>query len=215
MNRVFAVLGLGLLAPITFAAAPPALSAFTDGLQGLDGRFVQRVFDADGKLTEQTQGRVALAAPRQFRWEYEGDFPQLIVADGDHVWVYDPDLEQVQVRKQALEEQHSPLAALVDPAELERQFTASVVSPEDGLEWVLLEPKTDDAQIESARLGFKGHDLARMIMQDALGQTTEIAFQGWKRNPAFGVGTFVFTPPPGTDVVGERVENAEISPLRD
>lgn len=208
------LLPLLLLAPLAHAA-PPALEGFTAGLQGLDGRFVQRVFDADGKLTEETQGRVALAAPRQFRWEYDEPYPQLIVADGDHVWVYDPDLEQVQVRKQALEEQHSPLAALVDPGELDRQFKVAAAPAEGGLEWVVLVPKSDDAQIESARLGFKGPDLARMTMQDALGQTTEIAFQGWKRNPVFATGTFGFTPPAGTDVVGEMVESAEVSPVRD
>jgi outer membrane lipoprotein carrier protein len=215
MNRFLAAIGLALLAPLSFAATPPALASFTEDLRGLDGRFLQRVFDADGQLTEETQGRVALAAPRQFRWEYEGDFPQLIVADGDHVWIYDPDLEQVQVRKQALEEQHSPLAALVDPEELERQFRVTAAPFEAGLDWVVLTPKADDAQIESARLGFKGGELARMTLQDALGQTTEIAFRDWRRNPEFAVGTFGFTPPAGVDVVGELIDSAEVTPIRD
>jgi outer membrane lipoprotein carrier protein len=209
-----ASLALVLIAPFA-QAAPPAMAAFTEGLKGLDGRFVQRVFDADGRMTEETGGRVALSAPRQFRWEYADPFPQLIVADGDHVWVYDPDLEQVQVRKQALEEQQSPLAALVDPAELDRQFTVSEAPPEGGLAWVVLTPKSDDAQIESARLGFKGADLARMTMQDALGQRTEIAFQGWRRNPSFAADTFRFTPPAGVDVVGEMAESAEVTPIAD
>jgi outer membrane lipoprotein carrier protein len=215
MTRFLAALGLALLPPLGLAATPPVLAGFTDGLRGLDGRFVQRVFDADGQLTEESQGRVALAAPRQFRWEYEGDFPQLIVADGDQVWIYDPDLEQVQVRKQALEEQHSPLAALVDPAELDRQFRVTAAPSEGGLDWVMLAPKADDAQIENARLGFKNGELARMTLQDALGQTTEIAFQHWRRNPEFAVGTFGFTPPPGVDVVGEMIDSAEVTPIED
>ena len=209
-----ASLVLVLAAPLA-QAAPPAMAAFTDGLKGLDGRFVQRVFDADGRLTEETDGRVALAAPRQFRWEYADPYPQLIVADGDHVWVYDPDLEQVQVRKQALEEQQSPLAALVDPGELERQFTVAEAPAADGLAWVVLTPKSEEAQIASARLGFRGADLARMTMQDALGQRTEIVFEGWRRNPAFAADTFRFTPPAGVDVVGEMAETAEVTPIRD
>lgn len=209
-----AALVLLSIAPLA-QAAPPAMEAFTDGLKGLDGRFVQRVFDADGRLTEESEGRVALSAPRQFRWEYAEPFPQLIVADGDHVWVYDPDLEQVQVRKQALEEQQSPLAALVDPAELDRQFTVAEAPAAEGLAWVVLTPKSKEAQIESARLGFKGADLARMTMQDALGQRTEIAFEGWRRNPAFATETFRFTPPAGVDVVGEMAESAEVTPIRD
>lgn len=210
-----ALFGLALLAPLAHAATPVALSDFTSGLQGLDGRFVQRVFDADGRLTEETQGRVALSAPRQFRWEYAEPFPQLIVADGDHVWVYDPELEQVQVRKQALEEQQSPLAALVDPAELDRQFSVAAAPAEGGLAWVVLTPRSKEAQIESARLGFQGTELARMTMQDALGQRTEIAFEAWRRNPAFADGTFRFTPPEGVDVVGEMAERAEVTPIRD
>ncbi len=196
-------------------ASRTVLDGFSAGLKGLDGRFTQRVFDADGQLSEETKGRVALSAPRQFRWEYEPPFPQLIIADGDHVWIYDPDLEQAQVRKQSHEEQQSPLAALIDPAELERQFTVSSGPNKDGLQWVVLTPKDDEAQIESARLGFAGKELSRMTMSDVLGQRTEIVFEAWQRNPAFAVGTFAFTPPPGVDVVGEKVESAEVYRVRD
>lgn len=191
------------------------LDGFSAGLKGLDGRFTQRVFDADGQLDEETRGRVALSAPRQFRWEYGPPFPQLIVADGDHVWIYDPDLEQAQVRKQSHEEQQSPLAALIDPAELERQFTLSIGPHADGLQWVVLTPKDEEAQIESARLGFAGKELSRMTMSDVLGQRTEIEFEAWQRNPAFAIGTFAFTPPPGVDVVGEMAESAEVYPISD
>lgn len=208
------VLGGGLAVA---ANAPRAtLEGFSAGLQGLDGRFEQRVFDTEGRMTEETQGRVALSAPRQFRWEYEEPFPQLIVADGDHVWVYDPDLEQVQVRIQSHEEQQSPLTVLIDPSELERQFKVSAGDGEGGLEWVVLTPKDEEnAQFASARLGFKGQTLERMQMRDALGQRTEMSFSGWKRNPTFATGTFAFTPPEGVDVVGETAESADVFPIKD
>jgi outer membrane lipoprotein carrier protein len=200
------------------AATSPSvlMEGFSAGLSGLDGRFVQRVFDADGQLTEESQGRVALATPRQFRWEYEDPFPQLIVADGDHVWVYDPDLEQVQVRIQSHEEQQSPLAVLIDPSELERQFDLAGDAESDGLQWVVLTPKkTEEAQFASARLGFAGASLERMQMRDALGQRTEMVFSQWQRNPTFAAGTFAFTPPEGVDVVGEMAESAEVHPIKD
>jgi outer membrane lipoprotein carrier protein len=203
-----------LAAPALSLAAPSALDAFSRGLKGLDGRFEQHVYDADGQLTEETRGRVALAAPRQFRWEYEAPFPQLIVADGDHVWIYDPDLEQVQVRIQSHEEQQSPLTVLIDPTELERQFVVKPAAPAGGLEWVELIPREkDDAQFASARLAFDGEALVRMEMRDALGQRTEISFREWRRNPAFAAGTFSFTPPAGVDVVGEQAESAEVFPV--
>jgi outer membrane lipoprotein carrier protein len=207
-----------LLLPALASAAPPsaALARFSQDLKGLDGRFVQRVFDAEGQLTEETTGRVALSAPRQFRWEYEAPFPQLIVADGDHVWVYDPDLEQVQVRIQSHEEQQSPLTVLIDPSELDRQFLVAAAPDSDGLSWAVLTPrKAEEAQFASARLGFAGDALARMEMKDSLGQRTEISFEGWRRNPAFAADTFRFTPPAGVDVVGETADAAEVYPVRD
>lgn len=214
---LLATLALTSIASSALAADPRAvLESFTRDLKGLDGRFVQRVFDANGELTEETRGRVALSAPRQFRWEYEAPFPQLIVADGDHVWVYDPDLEQVQVRKQSHEEQQSPLTALIDPTELERQFSVTGADAKDGLDWVVLTPKDPEtAQIASARLGFANGGLGRMEMSDALGQRTEIAFDGWRRNPGFAADTFRFDPPTGVDVIGEMAESAEVYPIAD
>lgn len=219
MRTPFRFAGLALAATLSagaHAADPRAtLSQFTDGLQGLDGRFVQRVYDGHDQLTEESQGRVALSAPRLFRWEYADPFPQLIVADGDHVWIYDPDLEQVQVRPQSHEEQQSPLAALIDPGELDRQFKVSDGGPGQGVDWVVLTPKGEDAQFDSARLGFAGGQLQRMEMTDSLGQRTEIAFEGWKRNPAFAGDTFRFDPPAGVDVIGEVNRGAEVTPLAD
>ena len=102
-------LGTALLAGNAFAGARDELKSFASGLKGLDGQFTQQVYDAKGKLKESSSGRVALSAPRLFRWEYAKPYPQLIVADGKKVWVYDPDLQQVTVRDQGSEEQNSPL----------------------------------------------------------------------------------------------------------
>lgn len=225
--RAFFVIGafpmlratLCCLAAFTFAgsalAADPrvTLAGFTQGLQGLSGQFQQRVFDAEGRMTEDSRGQIALSVPRQFRWEYETPFPQLIVADGDKVWIYDPDLEQVQVRPQGAEEQQSPLTALVDPAELDRQFTVSDEGEDEGVVWVGLEPKGEDAPFSRARLGFAGSQLVSMEMTDGLGQRTRIAFSGWQRNPAFKAGTFRFVPPPEVDVIGDMGDAAQAFPL--
>ncbi|MCX7555453.1 outer membrane lipoprotein carrier protein LolA [Xanthomonadaceae bacterium JHOS43] len=201
----------------TAAARDPraTLSEFTQGLEGLSGRFEQHVFDPGDRLNEESRGSISLAVPRQFRWEYETPFPQLIVADGQKVWIYDPDLEQVQVRPQGAEEQQSPLTALIDPSELDRQFTVSDEGDEEGLVWVGLEPKGEDAPFSRARLGFSGDELARMEMTDALGQRTRITFSGWQRNPAFDAGTFRFVPPPGVDVIGDMAEAAQAFPVGD
>lgn len=190
---------------VAHASGRESLDAFTKGLKGLEGQFSQQVFDSKGKRKESSSGRVALSAPRLFRWEYLKPYPQLIVADGKKVWVYDPDLKQVSVRAQGEEEQNSPLAALIDPQRLDRDFNVKNADPKDGLEWLELTPKQDEnAGFQNARLGFDKRGLARMQILDALGQRTEISFTGWKRNPAFSAKTFRFTPPKGADVVGAQ-----------
>ena len=203
----------------SFANAGPRedFAHYTQGLKGLDGKFEQKVFDANGRLKEDSSGKVALSAPRLFRWEYQKPNPQLIVADGDHVWVYDPDLEQVTVKNQSSEEQQSPLTVLIDPTEMDRRYVLGDAGSSDGLKWISLAPKKkgDDAEFKVAMLGFNGDSLQRMKLTDNLGQRTEIAFSEWRRNPAFAKDQFKFTPPKGVDIVGEVGKSAEVHPLKD
>ena len=185
------------------AGARDDLDAFTKGLKGLQGGFAQTVYAPDGAKKESSSGRVSLSAPRLFRWEYVKPYPQLIVADGKTVWVYDPDLKQVTRRAQDATESNSPLAALVDPARLDKDYIVAEAGTDAGFDWLTLTPRDkDNAGIASARLGFDGNGLSRMTFTDALGQRTEITFAKWKRNPAFVSGTFTYSPPAGVDVVG-------------
>ncbi|KAF1703412.1 outer membrane lipoprotein chaperone LolA [Pseudoxanthomonas suwonensis] len=201
-----AALGLGLaLAVPAFAGARDELNRFTGGLKGLEGSFEQQVFDANGRSKERSSGIVAVSAPRLFRWEYKKPFAQLIVADGQKVWVYEPDLQQATVKAQGEEERNSPLVALFEPARLDRQFDVSEEAvPSEGLQWLTLTPKIDtEASFQMARLGFGPQGLSRMQVVDLVGQKTEIRFDAWKRNPSFAAGTFKFVPGKGVDVVGE------------
>lgn len=193
-----------LFAGSAFAGAREDLGSFTKGLKGLDGQFAQQVFDTSGKLKESSSGQVALSAPRLFRWEYVKPYPQLIVADGKKVWVFEPDLQQVSVRPQGVEEHNSPLAALIDPSKLDAMFVVKDSGSNGGLNWLALEPKNPgDASFRSAKLGFNASGLAKMEIVDALGQKTEISFSGWKRNPSFPATTFKYSPAKGVDVIGE------------
>jgi outer membrane lipoprotein carrier protein len=196
------------------ASARQQMTSFTQGVKGIEARFEQRVFDGNGHQTERSAGVVKLSAPRQFRWEYQTPSPQLIVADGDHIWIYDPELQQVTVRNQSFEEQTSPLAVLIDPTELDRQFNVSEGGKAEGMDWLVLAPKkAEDAPFAKAKLGFGAAGLVRMELDDALGQHTVIGFSGWNRNPKFASNLFSFTPPKGADVVGDTGEPAQVTPL--
>jgi outer membrane lipoprotein carrier protein len=209
MNKAGMKLATSILTTALLLAATAAnaggrdqLNTFTKGLKGLDGQFSQQVFDARGKQKENSTGRVALSAPRLFRWEYVKPYPQLIVADGKTVWVHDPDLQQVSKRPQGVEEANSPLAILLDPSRLDRDFAVKDTGTSAGVEWLQLTPKQADAPFKSAKLGFAKGALAQMEYIDATGQRTKIAFSGWKRNPAFAKNTFVYVPAKGVDVIG-------------
>lgn len=204
MRKLLAAgLAAALFSNLAVAGARADLAAFTKGLKGLEGQFSQQVYDANGKRKEASSGNLALSAPRLFRWEYVKPYPQLIVADGKTVWVFDPDLQQVTKRPQGVEEQNSPLAALIEPAKLDRDFVVKELGDDGGLHWLQLTPRAGaEASFQSARLGFGAQGLARMRVVDALGQRTEISFQGWKRNPAFEASRFRYVPPKGVDVVG-------------
>ena len=167
------------------------------------------------KSTARIRGELALKAPRQFRWDTVAPYAQLIVADGEKVWIYDADLEQVSVRAQGTEEAHSPLTVLTDLSQLDRDFATSEQGERDGLSWLRLKSKDKDPQFAYADLGFDATGLARMQFEDTLGGKTEIRFSDWKRNGPLPADAFRFTPPAGVDVVGDPTPTAEAHPVKD
>jgi len=199
------------------AATGPArsrLDAFAAGLHSLTGHFSQTLTNANGQEAKTSSGTLALEAPREFRWDTLAPYKQTIVADGGRVWMYDPDLEQVTVRKQNTEEAHSPLTVLTDLKQLDREFKASERGERDGLVWLRLTSTSKDPQFAYVDLGFDDKGLARMAFRDQLGSTTDISFSDWQRNPSLPVGSFTFVPPKGADVIGD-VPDIAIQPIRD
>jgi outer membrane lipoprotein carrier protein len=205
MKRLLLAATLSLLSLPAFAAgtARDRLDAFAKGMHSLAGRFSQTMSNANGDPGKTSSGTMALQAPRQFRWETTAPYKQTIVADGSRVWLYDPDLEQVTVRKQSSEEAQSPLTVLTDLSLLDKDFKVTEQGEHDGLQWLRLTSTGKDPQFEYADLGFDDSGLARMAFRDQLGNTTQISFAGWKRNANPPDGTFTFVPPPGTDVIGD------------
>ena len=211
--------------PLLFAAlctsasatesARAKLDTFAKDLRSVSAHFEQQAFDPKGGAGKASHGDHALKAPRQFRWDTVAPYKQLIVADGEKVWIYDADLEQVSVRAQGTEEAHSPLTVLTDLSQLDRDFATSEQGERDGLSWLRLKSKDKDPQFTYADLGFDATGLARMQFEDTLGDKTEIRFSDWKRNPPLAADAFRFTPPKGVDVVGDPTPAAEAHPVKD
>jgi outer membrane lipoprotein carrier protein len=212
MNRLRYVALAGMFAlsivSLAQAATGPArakLDAFAQGLHAISGHFSQTLTDPSGK-TQTSNGTLVLEAPHQFRWDTLAPYKQTIVADGSRVWLYDPDLEQVTVRKQDTEEAHSPLTVLTDLKQLDKDFTVTEQGEKDGLVWLRLTSSGQDPQFSYADLGFDANGLARMQFKDQLGAITDIHFSNWQRNPTIPPQDFNFTPPKGADVIGDLPE---------
>ena len=196
------------------ADARARLEAFANGLDALSGEFTQTTSDANGEVQEESRGTLALAAPRQFRWQYQDPFPQLIVADGNDVWIYDQDLDQVTVRNQSTEESQSPLTVLVDLSQLDRDYVVQNLKDRDGLSWLGMTSRAKEPPFKRIEIGFDGQGPKHMLLEDLLGNRTEWTFSAWQRNPKLAADTFRFSPPEGVDVIGEPTRAAEAIPLQ-
>ncbi|MGH8585941.1 MAG: LolA family protein [Gammaproteobacteria bacterium] len=186
------------------ATAP--LDEFLKGLVRLKARFEQVLLDEQGVKRERSRGTFYLSRPGRFRWDYESPYQQSIVADGQRVYVYDKDLEQVTVKPLQKALGSTPALLLDGEVNLEERFVVSRGAPAEGLAWLDLGPKDARAARESGgyaqiRLGFAGPRLKRMDLRDNLNQTTRIEFKNAERNPSLDPSLFTFTPPPGVDVL--------------
>ena len=217
MSRFFLILlALASTGAVAADTARGRMQAFARNLDAVTAAFEQSVTGAKGARGEPSRGTLALKAPRQFRWQTTSPFEQTIVADGRRVWVYDPDLMQASVRSQSSEEAQSPLTVLTDLSRLDADFTTSEAGERDGLAWLRLVSKAAEPEFAYAELGFDASDrLLRMRFEDALGNTTEIRFSDWQRNPKLTAEPFSFVPPKGVDVVGDPGDDAEVIPLKD
>ena len=185
------------------AGAIDQLHEFLKSTRTLKADFAQAVIGKSGRKPQQSSGVVAISRPGKLRWEIQKPYPQLIVGDGEKIWIHDPELQQVTVRKAGQAIGGSPAALLAGSNDLEKNFTLKESGESEGLAWVEAIPKASDSGFESVRLGFSGSDLKAMELHDSFGQTTLIRFSKLERNPALAAGIFKFTPPAGVDVVGE------------
>lgn len=201
--RLCAVLALLLFSlPLHAQTAREQLDRFSDGLESLRASFSQVVVSADGQLQDSSEGRVWLSRPDRFRWEYGGDFPELVVADGSRIWIHDEMLEQVTVKDQAAASLDSPLALLTDPDKLDVKFEVREVGATDEAALLELRARSMETEFERFLLGMADDQIVLMILEDAFGLRTQIRFTQLERNPQLEPGLFEFTPPEGADVIG-------------
>lgn len=194
---------LTLSVPGQAADGKVRLDAFFKGLKTMRAEFVQTLVDAEQRVMEQSEGVLLLSRPGRFRLDYSKPYSQLYVADGQKVWMYDKDLEQVTVRSQDEALGSTPAMLLTGSEPLERSFILQELGDHEGFTWIDLKPREKDATFAYIRLALEGDVIRAMEMVDNFGQMTRLFFHTVSRNPPVEAGAFRFTPPPGVDVVGE------------
>ncbi|MBL8478016.1 MAG: outer membrane lipoprotein chaperone LolA [Sterolibacteriaceae bacterium] len=191
---------------VSFAPAQAAgldqLKNFLETHRSARGVFTQTVIARSGKKPQQSAGIFALQRPGKFRWSYEEPYKQLLVSDGNKLWSYDPDLNQVAVKKLGAAFGASP-AALLAGKDLDRHFELSEGTPADGLEFVEAKPRGGDASFERVRIGLAANRPVSMEIHDSFGQVTMLQFTRFEANPQLSDSLFRFVAPAGADVVGE------------
>lgn len=186
------------------ASAIDRFKTFVRATQSARAEFEQKVYDRGGKLTQESKGTFVFQRPGLFRWVYAKPVDQVIVGDGERVWIHDRDLNQVTVRKLSAALGSTPAALLAGSADIEKAFELSDGGSRDGLEWLEAKPREREAGFERVRMGFDADGLRAMELMDHFGQTTRLRFSNLVRNPKVDRSEFRFEPPKGADVLGEK-----------
>lgn len=202
MVRMVLLIVLSLSGLIPAHADVAQVEAYFAGLKALSADFSQTVYDAHGKVVEQASGHMYMERPRRFRWEYRKPYPQLVVADGERVWLYDKSLQQITVEPLDKALGATPLALLSGAEGLSKVFKIRAMAAKGQLSWYQLSPRVKQQRLQALRVGFDAGQLRVLEMGDALNRRTRIALDHVQRNPNLNPDLFHFTPPPGVDVVG-------------
>jgi len=210
--QFLAVVLLSLVAPVVHADAVATLEQFVRQVTSARAEFSQTVTaptrDGQAARSKTSSGTFEFARPNRFRFVYRKPFDQTIVADGQTLWLFDADLNQVTARKQAQVLGSTPaalIAAAPDLRAVKAEFVLEAGADKDGLQWVVATPRVKDGQLQSVRVGLRQGasvpSLAALEIVDSFGQRSMLTFSAFEINPVLGPATFVFKPPAGADLI--------------
>ena len=194
---------LGEQTPI---AGRDTLRLFLNEVSNYTARFEQALYDEYGELLEESSGTVILAKPGKFRWEYLEPYSQQIISNGELLWIYDEDLLQVSISKIAQGDEQSPLALLVNGADIEKSYLVEALPRDDELRWLRLTPKLADSEYQRVEIGVTDVDVVRMRLHDNLNQVTDLSFIDADKETQVNAAIFEFIIPAGVDVVNGLTE---------
>ncbi len=197
---IISLLGLSSV----FATPASDVTALLNQTHTMQANFKQVTYDNHQKAIQNATGRMALSRPGKFRWEVLKPVPQLIIANQNKLWIYDPDLQQVTIRalQQAAGESPALLLSHVDNT-LENDYNVTELSQDAGVRWFSLKAKQKENMFGNVELGFNQANLQQMRLKDNLGHTTTVDFKNITANANLPTNLFTFKTPAGVDVIDE------------
>jgi len=186
------------------AGAVAALRDFLAQTRTAQGEFTQQVTRGKSAIAPPSSGTFSFERPGRFRWTYLKPYEQVLVADGERLFLYDKDLNQVTVKKISAALPASPASILFGGNEFERDFVVSDAGVRDGMDWLTATPRAKDSQFERIEIGWRDGVPAAMVIADSFGQVSRLAFGRFDRNARVDAQLFRFVPPAGADVIEER-----------
>jgi outer membrane lipoprotein carrier protein len=185
------------------AAALDQFRSFVASTRTARGEFSQRLVKNDGgtaRVSNPSTGTFEFSRPGKFIWIYKKPYEQHLQADGDKLYIYDKDLNQVTVRKLGNALGSSPAAILFGSNDLEKNFTLKDAGARDGMEWLQATPKAKDTTFDQIGIGLRDGVPAAMELRDSFGQVSLLTFTKFEKNPTLPDSQFHFTTPKGADV---------------
>ena len=191
------------LPALAHASALDQFKSFVSSTKAARGEFVQRQVKSVGsgeKVANSSTGTFVFARPGKFIWTYQKPYEQLLQADGQKLYIYDKDLNQVTVKQLGDALGSSPAAILFGSNDLEKNFTLKEAGARDGLEWLEATPKMKDTTFDRIGIGLKDGVPQAMELQDSFGQLSVLTFRKFEKNPPLAAEQFRFVVPKGADV---------------
>nr|WP_314862118.1 outer membrane lipoprotein chaperone LolA [uncultured Undibacterium sp.] len=208
MHRIsISAVALGLMFAGLSAAQASAIDQFRSFIvnnKTAKGEFLQvQMKTANGvsKIGKSSSGTFRFARPGKFIWTYIKPYEQVLQADGDNLYLYDKDLNQVTIKKLGNAIASSPAAILFGNVDLDKNFVMKDVGVKQGVEWLEATPKTKDSQFETIGIGMKDGVPVGMELRDSFGQLSLVTLKNFEKNPAFATDQFKFVVPQGAEVL--------------
>ncbi|MCY1405420.1 Outer-membrane lipoprotein carrier protein [compost metagenome] len=203
MLLIAALTFAGVQAHADDAVAAQRLSELLSKAQTMTARFSQLTLDGSGTRLQETAGQLSLKRPGLFRWHTDAPQEQLLISNGEKVWLFDPDLEQVTIQK--LDQRLTQTPALLLSGDTSKIHESFDITRKEGGNVVdfILKPKDKDTLFDNLRISFRNGVVNDMQLIDSVGQRTNILFFDVKMNQAIDAKQFVFEVPKGVDVIQE------------